>query len=25
MFIVMQMVGLVIGHFVLTRLFHSDQ
>ena len=25
MFIVMQIVGLVIGHFVLTRLFHSDQ
>ena len=25
MFIVMQIVGLVVGHFVLTRLFHSDQ
>lgn len=25
MFIVMQIVGLVIGHFVLTRLFNSDQ
>lgn len=25
MFIVMQAVGLVIGHFVLTRLFHSRQ
>ena len=25
MFIVMQIVGLVIGHFILTRLFHSDQ
>ena len=25
MFIVMQIVGLVIGHFVLTPLFHSDQ
>ena len=25
MFIVMQIVGLVVGHFVLMRLFHSDQ
>ena len=25
MFIVMQIIGLVVGHFVLTRLFHSDQ
>jgi glycerol uptake facilitator-like aquaporin len=25
MFIVMQITGLAIGHFVLTRLFHSDQ